>query len=132
MIKLWARHLGLAVLLAVSSNAHAKEFENRPAGLRIYTAMNFIPAEREYYGLQIIVISYSEGTKVVWRSGEGSLDVPLLLDVAQDGHSMRVFVPETGARGPWELSIEGVVMHAYGPRGLHFDLQGTPFKNGPR
>jgi hypothetical protein len=88
--KFYARCLGLALLLTVLSNAHSEEFENQPTGLRIYTAMNFIPEEGEYYGLQIIVVPSYEGTKIVWRSDEGRLQAPLLLDVAQNGHSISV------------------------------------------
>jgi hypothetical protein len=93
--------------------------------------MNFIPEEREYYGLQVILIPYSNDTgifwKIVWRSGEGHLQAPLLLDVTRLGQSIRVVVPETGDQGEWELSIENGVIHAVGPRGLHFDLQEMAF-----
>jgi hypothetical protein len=127
MIKRGQIWLILTALTLMAFGAHAAEIDQK-AGLRVYTAMNFVPEEREFYGLQIIVIPYSEGTKILWRSGEGRLVAPLLLDVTRVGQSWRVVVPETGDHGVWELSIQNGVMHAAGPRDLHFDLQELTFK----
>lgn len=98
-------------------------------GMRVYSQMNYTPSEGEFYGLQVAIVPYSKGQKILWRSGSGRLDEPLLLDAVGNGDVLKVVVPEENDQfGEWTLSQDGKVIHARGPRDLHFDLREIPFR----
>lgn len=126
------RILALAILMLIvtSTASHAANNDELTIGLRIYSGMNFVKAEGEYYGLQIVVVPYFRGQKILWRSGSGHLESPLLLDVVREGKKMKVVVPEGDDNfGEWILSQDGKILHAQGPRDLHFDLREVFFQN---
>jgi hypothetical protein len=99
------------------------------AGLQIYSDMGFIRDEGEYSGLQVIIIPYnhyykSTKEKILWRSGEGYLDTPLLLEGVRDADKIKLTVPEGSAEhGEWVLTLNGNHLSAKGPRGLHHELE---------
>ena len=112
------------VILSASMPAYAIERIDPAVGLKVYSGMNYIKGEDEYYGLQIVIVPYSQGQKILWRSGNGRLDPPLLLDVSQEGKDMLVTLPEGDDNyGEWVLSLKGKMLRARGPRDLHFDLR---------
>lgn len=114
--------LGLIVLVVGAMSAGAAD---RSEGLAIYSKLHFNSAEGEYIGLQVVLATYGYGeTKLLWRSGTGALDEPLLLDVVQVGNKLHVHVPEgNDYSGDWLLIVRNGVMTAEGPRKLHFVLQ---------
>jgi hypothetical protein len=93
-------------------------------GLRTYSDMNFNKLEGEFYGLQVVIVPYSGGQKILWRSGGGKLDPPLLLDAVKEGNGWKIVVPENSDFfGEWTLSFDRKTLRAIGPRGLQFDLK---------
>jgi hypothetical protein len=92
--------------------------------------MNYIEEEGEHSGLQVIIVPYTGGYKLIWRSGEGRLIEPLLLDATKRGQTFHVRVPNSeDDSGDWVLSLDRNLIHAVGPRGLHFDLHETAFRD---
>jgi len=87
--------------------------------------MNFIEDEGEFYGIQIVVVTYiDEGVrkqKVLWRSAGPFLDPPLLLDAVVVGKNLTVVVPDgygdIGTAGTWNLMLRGDSMIATRPEG---------------
>jgi hypothetical protein len=105
---------------------------NVAAGIEVYSAMNFIEDEREFYGIQIVVFSYLDGQQdwkkqVLWRSGGPFLESPLLLDAVAAGNDLTITVPDgnndVGLAGTWKLSLQGSSMIATGPKGKVFTLK---------
>ena len=67
--------------------------------------------------------------KVLWRSGNGNLDTPLLLDAMRDGDQLTLIVPdENPEHGRWLLKLKRDGLSAEGPHGLHHELKKTSFK----
>lgn len=116
-----------SIVLASADERHSY------AGLSVYSDLNFVAIEGEYYGLQIIIVPYVQGVdrreKLLWRSAGGRLDEPLLLDVTRVGNTLKVHVPkENDFSGEWTLMFKGRALHASGPRGFQFDLLKLPRK----
>ena len=109
--------------------ARAADQVNSPAGLAVYSDMNFIELEGEFSGLQIALVPYFEGEKshrkVLWRSAGPFLNAPLLLDATEDGKTLKILVPEgSDLAGAWTLTLKGNVMDAVGPGGqLKYSLK---------
>jgi hypothetical protein len=117
------------MLVSMSVVPTAAMAGDTPLGMRVYSGMNVIKTEGEFSGLQVAIVPYSRGLKALWRSGNGRLDPPLLLDVVKEGRTMKVVVPDDNDMfGEWILTPDGNVLHARGPRDLHFDLKEIPFK----
>jgi hypothetical protein len=86
--------------------------------------MQFSASEGERYGLQVIIVPFSGGEKILWSSGTGRLEEPLLLDVRREGDEIHVVIPrERDDWGEWMLVLRGSVIVAHGPRGLLFHLE---------
>jgi hypothetical protein len=95
----------------------------------VYSAMNFIENEREFVGLQVAVIPYRDGQKLLWRSAGPFLNVPLLLDVVLVGDTLKVVVPDGDEdAGVWNFSLKGNVLYAVGPKGLKYSLKKISLK----
>src|SRR5437660_1742081 len=117
------------LLFVLTSAAYAASERHSYAGLGVYSDLNFNKKESEYYGLQIImisyIVSYNAGQKVLWRSAAGKLNPPVLLDVAKVGSTFKVVVPkeyDPDFFGEWSLTASGTTLYAIGPRNLKFDL----------
>ena len=107
-----------------NSEVLAAPLSDRSIGLEVYSALNFIPDEGEFYGLQITFVPYSGGKKLLWRSASGPLAEPLLLDFIEKDGVISVQLPVTSDdAGKWLLRITGTTLHATGPRNLKFDLR---------
>jgi hypothetical protein len=86
--------------------------------------MGVIEQEGEHYGVQIFVIDYYQGRKILWRSAAPRLGEPALLDVREDGAVMTVSVPaDDEFAGVWTLTPHGKTLHAQGPGRDQFDLK---------
>jgi hypothetical protein len=125
--------LSILVLMTLSPSGEgavqAADAGNSPAGLTVYSDMNFIELEGEFVGLQIALIPYNKGgeptrNKVLWRAAGPFLDTPLLLDAVQNGKTLTVVVPEGDeTAGTWTLTLKGNVFDAVGPRSLKYKLK---------
>jgi hypothetical protein len=124
---MFLRAIGLIAVITplfLGVPSYAKDSTTNITGIRLYSSMSFVKTEGEFYGLEIVLVPYSRGLKVLWRSGSGRLDPPLLLDAIQETNQVKVIVPETNDLfGEWTLSQNGRLLHAKGPRDLHFDLK---------
>lgn len=121
------------VALTTANHALAADETNTPAGLAVYSGMNFIESEREFVGLQVALIPYYDGDKtrqkILWRSAGPFLEVPLLLDVTQDGKIIRVVVPDGhDDAGTWTLTVKGNVLDAVGPNAHKYSLKKISLK----
>ena len=113
-----------AFLLLSVDIVRAADEVNSPAGLAVYSDLNFIEKEREFAGLQVAIVPYRDGQKLLWRSAGPFLNAPLLLDVAKVGNSLRVVVPDgNDDAGVWNFSPKGNVLNAVGPRGQKYSLK---------
>jgi hypothetical protein len=118
-----------AFLLFAASISQAADQGNVPAGLAVYSDMNYIELEGEYVGLQIAVVPYQGGQKVLWRSAGPFIDAPLLLDVTKVGKTFKVVVPEGhDTSGEWKLTSKGNVIDAVGPGDLKYSLKKIALK----
>ena len=118
----------MALLLMCGNTAWGSDQANSPAGLAIYSGMGFIEDEGEYSGLQVVLVPYYDGEKtqqkILWRSAGPFLNTPLLLDIIEDGKSLRVVVPEGhDDAGAWTLTLKGNVLYASGPGSLKYGLK---------
>ena len=118
----------VAVLLICGNSARAGDERNSAAGLAVYSDMNFIEAEGEFAGLQVVLVPYYDGEKsrrkILWRSAGPFLRTPLLLDADQDGKTLKVVVPEGHDHaGSWTLSTQGNVLNAVGPGSRKYSLK---------
>jgi hypothetical protein len=119
----------LALLLLAPSLTDAASAPKSRAYLSIYTDLNYIEEAGEFYGLQVVIVPYTGGTKILWRSGSGKIETPLLLEANKIGGAYKVTVPEDESdHGEWTLTMVGNVLHAVGPRGLKFDLRELPVR----
>lgn len=110
-------------LFFFSATASADQ-ANSVAGAEVYSAMSLIAEEGEFYGVQIILIPFGNGNKVLWREGDGQLAPPILLDPVRTKEGFCVTVPDAYQQfGVWNLKVDGSMIHADGPRSLHFDLK---------
>jgi hypothetical protein len=116
-------------LLFISvSTAKAGDERNSSAGLAVYSDVNFIELEREFVGLQVVLVPYYDGQKsqlkILWRSAGPFLNTPLLLDADQDGATYKVVVPSgENDAGNWTLSLRGNVIYATGPGSIKYSLK---------
>ncbi len=120
----------MLVAATPASSMAGDEYENIAAGLRVYTAMNYIEDEGEYVGLQIVVVPYGYGGegsfKILWREAEARLLEPMLLDPKIEHGAIVVSVPEPAEdSGVWTLTPRKGGIDAAGPRDLHFFLRRT-------
>jgi hypothetical protein len=117
--------LVFAGLLLGSGNAvRAGDETNSPAGLAIYSDINFIEVEGEFVGLQVGIVPYRDGQKVLWRSAGSFLNPPLLLDIAKLGNTLKVVVPDGDPfTGVWKLNLKGNFLYAVGPDGQKYNLK---------
>lgn len=116
---------GCALLAA--DKADVRGGSNVPAGIEVYSDMNFIEDESEFYGIQIVLVTYLDDEKrevkqkVLWRSAGPFLDAPLLLDAIVVGKDLKVVVPDgygdIGTSGAWILSLRGDSIIATRPKG---------------
>jgi hypothetical protein len=119
----------LAFLLLGENAVRAADEGNSPAGLTVYSDLNFIETEREFVGLQVAIVPFHDGQKLLWRSAGPFLNTPLLLDVVMVGNALRVVVPdEDDDAGVWNLSLKGNVLYAVGPKGLKYSLKRISLK----
>lgn len=92
--------------------------------IKIYSKMDYIENESEFYGIQIAIINYEKGIKVLWQSGNGKLANPLLLDSSLEGNNLNIIVPESDENhGEWTLTFNEKSIKATGPRDLKFILK---------
>lgn len=119
--------LKLALLLGALSLpriAHSADRANIAAGFVLYSGMNFIELEREFVGLQIALISYDGGQRVLWRSAGPFLRQPILLLATATGKDLTIVVPDGDLYpGKWRLSLQGNLMTATGPNEVTFKLK---------
>jgi hypothetical protein len=125
VVQIWKRSFSICILflgffLFTEGALLAADKGNVPAGLDVYSSVNFIELEREFVGLQIVVVSYVEEDarkqKVLWRSAGPFLNPPLLLDAVPVGKNLRVVVPDGDSySGSWNLTLRGNSMIASGP-----------------
>jgi hypothetical protein len=100
-----------------------------PAGLAVYSDMNYIESEGELSGLQVTLVPYYDGEKshykVLWRSAGPFLNSPLLLDAIEEGKTLKILVPQgDDLAGAWTLMLRGNVIDAVGPGGhLKYSLK---------
>ena len=118
----------IALLLMSGSASWGADQGNSPAGLAVCSDMNFIEDEGEYAGLQIVLVPFNDGErmkqKALWRSAAPFLNTPLLLDIIEDGKSLKVVVPDgQDYAGAWTLTLKGNVLTASGPRSLKYSLK---------
>jgi hypothetical protein len=123
-------HIGISIVLVLfsfvfyTSVSNASDQGNISAGLAVYSDLSFIESEREYAGLQVSIVPYHGGQKILWRSAGPFLDEPILLDAVKDGSVFKVVVPEDNdLSGYWNLILDGDVINAAGPRGLKYKLK---------
>jgi|GEM_PF-6833008 len=111
------------------SFALTKEQQDNLAGLEIYSDMVLIAEEGEYEGWQIIIVPFNLHyqkfrEKLLWRSGNGSLEMPLLLEGVREGNTIKIIIPEGyDEHGEWILTMKGNTISVQGPRGLHHELK---------
>jgi hypothetical protein len=75
---------------------------------RGYSNMGFNKELGETYGLEISIVPYSGGEKVLWRSAEGSLDEPILVDGLEENSEILVKVPDRSGRiVEWKIKERG-------------------------
>jgi hypothetical protein len=118
----------MGFLLICGNIAQAGDEGNSAAGLAVYSDMNFIELEREFAGLQVVLVPYYDGEKsrqkILWRSAGPFLNTPLLLDADQDGKTFKVVVPNGhDDAGNWTLSLRGNVLLAVGPGSSMYSLK---------
>lgn len=105
-------------LLAWSGPGRAQDESNSPAGLAVYSDLNFIQQEGEFVGLQIAIVPDHEGQKILWRSAGPFISPAVLLDVVKTGDVLKVVVPDSDLyRGVWRLTLKSNVVYADGPNG---------------
>lgn len=102
--------------------ARAADQGNSPAGLVVYSDINYIELEGEFSGLQVALVPYHDGEKshrkVLWRSAGPFLNPPLLLDTIEEGKTLKILVPQgDDLAGAWTLNLKGNVIDAVGPGG---------------
>lgn len=115
--------------LGRGGSAQAADERNSPAGLVVYSDLNFIELEREFVGLQVAIVPDSEGQKVLWRSAGPFLNAPLLLDAVKIGNALQVVVPDGDRyKGIWKLEVKGNTMYAVGPEGQKYGLKRISLK----
>jgi hypothetical protein len=131
------RTLLVALLLACLSpwpNAvRAADGSNSPAGLVVYSDINFIEAEGEFVGLQVAIVPYGEHDekKLLWRTAGPFPESPLLLDVVQVGATLKVVVPDREGdefAGVWNFNLKKDVLYAVGPQGRKYTLKKISLK----
>jgi hypothetical protein len=116
-------------LLVGHQAARAADQGNSPAGLVVYSDMNYIELEGEFSGLQVALVPYFDGEKshykVLWRSAGPFLNSPLLLDAIEEGKTLKIVVPQgDDLAGAWTLTLRGNVIDAVGPGGrLKYSLK---------
>ena len=115
-------------LLLGGSIVAASDEANSAAGLGVYSDINFIETEREFVGLQVVLVPYNSGEKarlrMLWRSAGPFLDSPLLLNADQQGNIFKVVVPAgRDDAGPWTLTLKGNMLYAVGPGSLKYNLK---------
>jgi hypothetical protein len=115
----------LLTFLSLGENvARSADERNSPAGLVVYSDLNFIENEREFAGLQITIVPYRDGQKLLWRSAGPFLNAPLLLDVVSVGKTLRVVVPDgDDDAGVWNFSLKDNLLYAVGPGGRKYSLR---------
>lgn len=105
----------------------ARDQSNSAAQMHIYSGLNYTEGEGEYYGLQIAMVPFKGGQKILWRSAGGYLDEPILLNGVTKGGVITVQVPnDRDDAGTWTLRMQKDGIHADGPRGLKFKLKELP------
>ena len=114
----------MAFLLLSDNVVWAADERNSPAGLAVYSDINFIENEREFVGLQVAIVPYRDGQKLLWRSAGPFLNAPLLLEVTKVGDVLRVVVPDgDDDAGVWNFTHRGNVLYAVGPKGQKYNLK---------
>ena len=130
--KQFTMRLAAALILSLMPGhqaARAADQGNSPAGLVVYSDVNYIELEGELSGLQVALVPYFDGEKshrkVLWRSAGPFLNAPLLLDATEEGKTLKVLVPQgSDLAGAWTLTLKGSVMDAVGPGGqLKYSLK---------
>ena len=131
-LKQFMKSFTAALILSLMTGrqaARAADQVNSPAGLVVYSNMNYIELEAEFSGLQVALVPYFDGEKghrkVLWRSAGPFLNTPLLLDATEEGKTLKILVPqESELAGAWMLTLKGNVMDAVGPGGhLKYSLK---------
>lgn len=114
----------LALLIGSRDVLHAADQINSRTGLVVYSDLNFIELEGEFVGLQIAIVPYRDGQKILWRSAGPFLNPPLLLNVVKVGDEISVVVPEEDPyKGRWKLNVKNNIMYAVGPEGQKYSLK---------
>jgi len=118
------------VILSLRDNVvRAADERNSPAALAVYSDLNFIENEREFVGLQVAIVPYRDGQKLLWRSAGPFLNAPLLLDIAKMRDTLRVVIPDgNDDAGIWNFTLKGNVLYAVGPRGQKYNLKKISLK----
>jgi len=118
----------------VSSTSIAASWRGTNEGMSFYSDMGFIEEEGEYSGHQIIIMPYnpyhdSLKYKVLWRSGNGYLSEPLLLDGVVQDDTITIIIPSGNEEsGKWKLRIKGDDLLAEGPPGHSYTLHNVKLK----
>jgi hypothetical protein len=121
--------LVISLLIGAPAETDASSNQDVTAGIRMYAEMSFNKVEGEYYGVQVVIVPYYQGLKVLWRTASGRVNAPLLLDAVRENSIIKITVPESSDDfGEWKLSVEGNVLRAQGPRDLHFELREVELK----
>jgi hypothetical protein len=103
--------------------ARASDLKHETGGIQIYSDLGYLSSESEFYGLQVVLIPDFFGGKILWRSADGHINPPILLNGQLLNGKIRVTIPEgNDDSGEWVLSFRGDQMIAEGPRGLHFEM----------
>jgi hypothetical protein len=127
-----AARLIAALIVSLMLGHHpvrAADQGNSPAGLVVYSDMNYIELEGEFSGLQVALVPYYDGAKshhkVLWRSAGPFLNSPMLLDAIEEGKTLKILVPQgDDLAGAWTLTLKGAVIEAVGPGGhLKYSLK---------
>ena len=76
-------HVAAALIVSLMLGHHAvraADQVNSPAGLVVYSDLNYIELEGEFSGLQVALVPYYDGAKghhkVLWRSAGPFLNTP--------------------------------------------------------
>lgn len=128
-----------SIFLAIALPVQAADDPGAFGWVRMFSALTFIEEETEWVGLQVTLLPYHDraaslptALKVLWQTGSGRLDEPLMLNAELTGSpgapGWKLQVPATSEfEGEWTLQFEGDILRARGPRDLEFDLREVRF-----
>ncbi len=89
-----------------------------------YSSIQYSPDAGDVVGLEVILVPYTGGTRVLWRMASGRIEEPVLLSPRFEGKKILVDVPsENGPTVTWVLLLKGAVLTASSPNGDTYRLQ---------